>query len=44
MKMPLDTPRLKRIRYPSGIISYAAWVYYRFALSTVDPQREKIFG
>jgi len=32
----LDLPRLKGFRFPSSIISYAVWVYQRFALSTAD--------
>ena len=29
-------PRLKGFRFPREIISYAVWVYHRFALSTAD--------
>ncbi|NVK35141.1 MAG: IS6 family transposase [Rhodobacteraceae bacterium] len=32
----LDFPRLKGVRFPSSIISYAVWTYHRFALSTAD--------
>ncbi|NVJ64368.1 MAG: IS6 family transposase, partial [Flavobacteriaceae bacterium] len=28
----LDFPRLKGVRFPSSIISYAVWTYHRFAL------------
>ena len=30
MKIPSDLPRLKGFRYPSDVIVYAVWVYYRF--------------
>ena len=36
MKIPPDMPRLKGFRFPREIITYAVWVYHRFALSTAD--------
>ncbi|WP_150526931.1 IS6 family transposase [Roseibium sediminis] len=34
----LDFPCLKGFRFPRSIISYAVWVYHRFALSTADAE------
>ena len=36
MNIPSSMPRLKGFRYPSEVIAYAVWAYYRFALSTAD--------
>lgn len=36
MKVPYSIPRLKGFRFPRKIVSYAAWAYHRFALSTAD--------
>ena len=38
MKTPALMPRLKGFRFPREIVSYAVWVYHRFALSTADVQ------
>ena len=36
MQIPSSMPRLKGFRFPRDIISYAVWVYHRFALSCAD--------
>ena len=36
MNIPSNLPRLKRLRHPREVISYAVWAYHRFALSTAD--------
>ena len=36
MNIPSNLPRLKRLRHPREVISYAVWAYHRFALSTTD--------
>ena len=36
MNIPSNLPRLKGLRYPREVISYAVWAYHRFALSTAD--------
>ena len=36
MNIPSNLPRLKGLRHPREVISYAVWAYHRFALSTAD--------
>lgn len=36
MRTPPTLPRLEGFRFPREVISYAAWAYHWFALSTAD--------
>jgi len=36
MNLLCSLPRLKGFRYPREVISYAVWIYHRFALSAAD--------
>lgn len=36
MKMPTEMSRLTGFHFPREIISFAVWIYHRFALSTAD--------